>query len=561
MSGSCSLTVLIWVLFLTDKDLWLQPQWTSEPRRLRASHHSYCMAFGQSSRKRIPKIVVMSTTVTAQNQKQKTVKRQRYRLCLALAEYQILGGKHFLICGNWIRKDLVFENGTTPSEKKYHCQWTLLRGKKPRWNFQNFGNLLQPLALVPDTRKHVVPTEWQVRTVLGDCISKGKVLSIQAPQYRQYVLISDFLDLSNLAIRLEAALAMNWIKDRPEGVKLQNLALATMAGPSMSSLPKNTTADVHYAINNCESLGSGKQLVLHGNSSAIAKDFSPHMAVLRRHFCRICVLYDSPPWETILTSLRPAANPLLGCSSGKPVQDQLAWRFVLWPNLTFSATHLIWERGRWLCSGRKILDVSWSHLRTKEETRPIIHLRQLLPSLIILIFLLDQVDLRNLLDRQVNLANHQDGLQLHHLLVIEKTWDLKVHCVSGYLCDPHHPSLNLCRLFWMTERHHGQKSWSERGTRGASQAANATNEKVWETLHVGKAPPPRCVAVSTSVRRLHPSLIGAPVLPLPTPSTHPRRLFRRPHDPKQLGCNCFCLRPEMSSRPPNSSQPPRHQLA
>ena len=47
----------------------------------------------------------------------------------------------------------------------------------------------------------------------------------------------------------------------------------------------------------------------------------------------------------------------------------------------------------------------------------------------------------------------------------------------------------------MTERHHGQKSWSERGTRGASQAANATYEKVWETLHVGKAPPPRCVEV------------------------------------------------------------------
>ena len=27
------------------------------------------------------------------------------------------------------------------------------------------------------------------------------------------------------------------------------------------------------------------------------------------------------------------------------------------------------------------------------------------------------------------------------------------------------------------ERDHGQKSWSERGTKGASQAANATNEK------------------------------------------------------------------------------------
>ena len=29
----------------------------------------------------------------------------------------------------------------------------------------------------------------------------------------------------------------------------------------------------------------------------------------------------------------------------------------------------------------------------------------------------------------------------------------------------------------MRERHHGQKSWSERGTKGASQAANATKAK------------------------------------------------------------------------------------
>ena len=37
MFGSCFLTISIQVLFLTDKDFWLQPQWTSEPRRLRTS--------------------------------------------------------------------------------------------------------------------------------------------------------------------------------------------------------------------------------------------------------------------------------------------------------------------------------------------------------------------------------------------------------------------------------------------------------------------------------------------------------------------------------------------
>ena len=85
-------------------------------------------------------------------------------------------------------------------------------------------------------------------------------------------------------------MASNWIKNRPEELKIQNLALATTTGPAMSSLPKNTTADVQHAIFKCESFGSVKQLMLHGNPSAIAADFSPHMAVLRRHFCQICNL-------------------------------------------------------------------------------------------------------------------------------------------------------------------------------------------------------------------------------------------------------------------------------
>ena len=90
----------------------------------------------------------------------------------------------------------------------------------------------------------LVPTEWQVRSVRGDCISKAKLISIQAPQYRQYALISDFLDLANLSVQGEAALATNWIKDRPEGLKLQNLAFANMTGPVVRSQPKNITTDV-----------------------------------------------------------------------------------------------------------------------------------------------------------------------------------------------------------------------------------------------------------------------------------------------------------------------------
>ena len=89
--------------------------------------------------------------------------------------------------------------------------------KKPKWIFHNFGKLLPPLELVPASRERVVPTEWQVRTVLGDCISRARVIPVQAPQYRQHALISDFLDLAHLSIQEEAALATNWIKDRPEG--------------------------------------------------------------------------------------------------------------------------------------------------------------------------------------------------------------------------------------------------------------------------------------------------------------------------------------------------------
>ena len=111
-----------------------------------------------------------------------------------------------------VRQGLVTEEGTVASEKKYHCQWTLLRGRQPKWIFHNVGDLSQPLEFVPISRERVVPTRWQVLSVLGDCVSKAKVISIQAPQYRQSALISDFLHLANLSIREEATLAKSWIK-------------------------------------------------------------------------------------------------------------------------------------------------------------------------------------------------------------------------------------------------------------------------------------------------------------------------------------------------------------
>ena len=173
--------------------------------------------------------------------------------------------------------------------RKYHCQWTFLRVKKLKRMFHNLANLLRPLETIPASRERVVPTEWQVRTIPRDCISK-----------------SDFLDLAQLSLQEEAALATNWIDDdRLEGLTLQNLALATMAGPVMSSLQRNLTADVQHADNKCESSGSRKQLIFHGNPSAIARVFSSCMPVFRRHFQCSMLLQATLP----------------GCSSGKPVHD------------------------------------------------------------------------------------------------------------------------------------------------------------------------------------------------------------------------------------------------
>ena len=148
---------------------------------------------------------------------------------LAIAEYQILGSKHCLRLGLESGK-IWWLNQVQYLHKKYHCRWNFLRAKKPKWIFQNPGDILQPLEFVPISRERVVPSRWQVRPVLGVCLSKARVISIQASQCRQFALICDLLDLAKLSIREEATLATNWIKHRPGWLKLQNLALATITG-------------------------------------------------------------------------------------------------------------------------------------------------------------------------------------------------------------------------------------------------------------------------------------------------------------------------------------------
>ena len=46
-----------------------------------------------------------------------------------------------------------------------------------------------------------------------------------------------------------------------------------MPNPAVRSFPKNMTADAKYVVDKCESLGSGKQRIVHGNPFAIASYF------------------------------------------------------------------------------------------------------------------------------------------------------------------------------------------------------------------------------------------------------------------------------------------------
>ena len=87
--------------------------------------------FWHKLKKKNPKIVVISPTVETKSFKKKEVVWQQYHLCMDVVQHQILGGKHFLI--------LVPESGKIwwlqRLQQKYHFQWTLLRGEKPKFFF------------------------------------------------------------------------------------------------------------------------------------------------------------------------------------------------------------------------------------------------------------------------------------------------------------------------------------------------------------------------------------------------------------------------------------------
>ena len=287
------------------------------------------------------------------------------------------------------------------------------------------------------------------------------MITVQAPQYRQHALISDFLDLANLSAQEEQALATNWMDDRREGQRLQNLALAIVAGPVMSSIPKNLTADVQHTIDKCESLGSGKQLVLQGNSSSIAKDFSPCMAVLRRHFLpnahlQCCMLLQGTlggDFDIFAASGVSTAWVLLWKTRSRPIGVRVC------PVAQFDFFSTAFDPREWTMvvfwkedSGRQLRLITPENEGGYETSSPspprftffddpdVLFVQGLVDPLI------NPVDLilnhKIHLIRQITLDFHQDCLQLLHLLV-EREQERWINRVSDRVRDHHYQILNL----------------------------------------------------------------------------------------------------------------------
>ena len=132
--------------------------------------------------------------------------------------------------GSRNKKNWVVLKRCNTLQKSTTANGTSCVAKNPSGCFTISANLLRPLELVPASRERVVPRRMASPHVHWRLHIKGKGDSSSSTSVFQYALISDFLDLAHLSFQEEAALATNWINDRPEGLKLPNLALATRTG-------------------------------------------------------------------------------------------------------------------------------------------------------------------------------------------------------------------------------------------------------------------------------------------------------------------------------------------
>ena len=369
-------------------------------------------------------------------------------------KHQILGGKHFLIYGTRNKKNLLIEEGTIYPEKSSTANGPSCVEKTQ--------NLSRPLESIPVSRERMVPAEWQVRTILGDCISKDRVITVQAPQYRQHALISDFPRPCQPECTRRSSIGHELDQWSTWRVKVSEPCFSHYGRPSDEQFTDKFDCTL---LTNANLWAQGNNWSFTGIHRRLQQNFLRIWQSFDVMFYRTCissyVCYFKAPSVPILTSLQSVVDPLHGCSSWKPVQDQVAWGFVLWSNSTFQ--HRIWSA--WVdisCILEGRLGTSAPLITPENEGA--LHHRQILPSLMILMFLFVQ----GLVDLLVNQPRepqdlpdnhwifHKDYLQLLHLLV-EKEQERWINRVNGRVRDHHYQNLNYFTFQWamvMMTSHH-----------------------------------------------------------------------------------------------------------
>ena len=162
--------------------------------------------------------------------------------------------------------------------------WALLQGRQPKWFFLILAIFHNHFEFVPISRERVVPTERQVRTVLVDCMSKAKVISIQTPRYRQFALISDFLDLAHLSTREEQNHPRIGSKTDPKGWNFRILCCPLLQAQQYAVIRRMWRQMFGTLLNNASHRAQGNNGSFTGIHQQLQGIFSPNMSVLRRHF-------------------------------------------------------------------------------------------------------------------------------------------------------------------------------------------------------------------------------------------------------------------------------------
>ena len=121
----------------------------------------------------------------------------------------------------WTCQNIKFLAGGAISQEKVPLPMGLpCVATNPSGFSQNLGNLLRGSCTMASTH-----SSWRMQ------IKSKSDSAAQAPPYRQYARISNFLDLANLSTQEEAALATNWIKDPIRRVEATEPYVGHQDGP------------------------------------------------------------------------------------------------------------------------------------------------------------------------------------------------------------------------------------------------------------------------------------------------------------------------------------------